>query len=151
MTEMQGAVGIVQLEKLEYIVDTNRKNKSIIKNIIKKSDKIKFRRITDETGELGDTIIFNFDNQNTAERMVELMTKAGLGTKNVPDANNWHFAKNWHQVWSLNDKYQYTYQTIWNKTNDLLNRSISLPIMVSWDENYCIEYGNKILNIINSL
>jgi 8-amino-3,8-dideoxy-alpha-D-manno-octulosonate transaminase len=151
MTEMQGAIGIVQLEKLKYIVEINRRNKKIIKNILKISDKIQFRRITDEDGELADTIIFNFADQNTAGRMVEQMTKVGLGTKNIPDANNWHFAKNWHQVWSINEKYQDTYQTIWNKTNDLLNRSISLPIMINWDEKYCLEYGNKILRIINSL
>ena len=149
MTEMQGAVGIVQLEKLKYIVDTNRRNKNIIKNILKKSDKIKFRHITDEEGELADTIIFNFVNKDTAEKMVALMTKSGLGTKNIPDANNWHFAKYWHQVWSINEIYQDSYQTIWNKTNDLLNRSISLPIMVNWDEKFCVDYGNKILDLIN--
>ena len=81
--------------------------------------------------------------------MVALMTKSGLGTKNIPDANNWHFAKYWHQVWSINEIYQDSYQTIWNKTNDLLNRSISLPIMVSWDEKFCVDYGNKILDLIN--
>ena len=51
MTEMQAAVGIAQLKKLDEIVSTNRRNKSIVKNILSQSDKITFRRITDEEGE----------------------------------------------------------------------------------------------------
>lgn len=148
INEMQGAVGIAQLEKLGHIVKSNRRNKKIIKDTLKQSDKIKFRRITDEPGELADTIIFNFRNKESADKMVQLLSKTGLGTKNIPDANNWHFAQNWHQVWSGNEKYKDTYSSVWAKTDELLSRSISLPIMVNWDESFCNEYAKKVLDII---
>lgn len=148
MTEMQAAVGMAQLDKLQHIVSTNRRNKKIIKDILSVSGKIKFRRITDEHGELADTLIFNFAAKESADKMVQLLGKAGLGTKNIPDANNWHFAQNWPQVWMTNDKYKDNYQTVWNKTSEILSRSISLPIMVSWDETFCKEYSKKVLDII---
>lgn len=149
MTEMQGAVGIAQLKKLRRIVDTNRRNKGLIKSILKQSDNITFRRITDEAGELADTLIFNFNKKESAETMVRLLSESGLGTKNIPDANNWHFAKNWHQVWSGNTIYKNSYQSIWKKTDELLSRSIALPIMVNWDETFCNEYADKVLTIIS--
>jgi 8-amino-3,8-dideoxy-alpha-D-manno-octulosonate transaminase len=151
MTEMQGAVGLAQLEKLRIIVDTNRRNKKIIKDILKKSDKIEFRKITDEEGELSDTIIFNFPKKEFAEKMVQLLSENGLGTKNIPDANNWHFAKNWSQMWKNDSNYKDTFENQWAKTDELLSRSISLPIMVSWDTDFCQQYAEKILNIIESV
>ena len=36
MTEMQAAVGIEQLKKLNYIISNNQANKTYIKSIIKK-------------------------------------------------------------------------------------------------------------------
>jgi 8-amino-3,8-dideoxy-alpha-D-manno-octulosonate transaminase len=150
MTEMQGAVGIAQLAKLDKIISSNRMNKKIIKDILRQSDKIKFRRITDEQGELADTIIFNFSQKESADKMVKIMVKEGLGTKNIPDANNWHFAQNWPQIWTENSVYKDNYNKVWLKTNELLNRSISLPIMVNWTELFCKEYGEKILRIISS-
>lgn len=148
MTEMQGAIGIAQLHKLSHIVASNRRNKKIIKDILKQSDKISFRRITDEQGELADTLIFNFADKKGAEQMVKLMAEEGLGTKNIPDANNWHFAQNWPQVWTVTEKYKNNYRSVWSKTNELLSRSISLPIMVNWDEAFCKDYGKRVLNII---
>jgi len=150
MTEMQGAIGIAQLAKLNFIVQTNRRNKKIIKDILKQSNKINFRRITDEQGELADTLIFNFSNKTSADKMVELMSKIGLGTKNIPDANNWHFAQNWSQVWNENKIYSETYTKCWEKTDELLKRTISIPIMVNWTEDNCREYAEKLLNIIKN-
>jgi 8-amino-3,8-dideoxy-alpha-D-manno-octulosonate transaminase len=150
MTEMQAAVGMAQLNKLQHIVSSNRRNKKIIKDILSSSNKIKFRRITDESGELADTLIFNFATKESADKMVQLLGKEGLGTKNIPDANNWHFAQNWSQVWDVNSLYSHNYKKVWAKTNDLLSRSISLPIMVNWSETFCKEYGEKIFRIINS-
>jgi len=151
MTEMQGAIGIAQLSKLNHIVTSNRKNKKIIKDILQQSDKISFRRITDEQGELADTLIFNFANKESADRMVKLLAHEGLGTKNIPDANNWHFAQNWPQVWATNSMYKDNYTKVWEKTNELLSRSISLPIMVNWTEAFCKDYGEKVLRIITSI
>ena len=149
MSELQAAVGLEQLKKLEFIISKNRENKGIIKNIISKATNIKFRRITDPN-ELADTIIFNLDSVDLADKCVAELAKVGVGTKNVPDAMRWHFNKYFTQIWNNCDLYP-NYETEWVKSDDLLRRSVSLPVMVLWTSEECKNYGEKVLNVLNSL
>ena len=144
MTELQAAVGLAQINRLTHIVESNRKHKKIIKDALKvHSDKIQFRKITDE-GELADTIIFNFENHELASNVVERLAKEGVGTKNVPDAMRWHFTKHFNQIWD-NTKLYPKYSTEWSSSDQLLSRSISLPVMVNWKE----QDLDKIINSLN--
>ena len=149
MTELQAAVGLEQLKKLDFIVETNRKNKAIIKNIISESINIKFRRITDQN-ELADTIIFNFETKKLAEKCVENLAKVGVGTKNIPDAMKWHFNKYFTQIWN-NTSYYKNHETAWAKSDELLTRSVSLPVMVNWSEDDCKIFGHKVLKVVESV
>ena len=129
MNEMQGAVGMAQLAKLDYIVAKNRENKTLLKSGINK-DKIQFRRLTDEAGELADTLIFNFENTDLTERFVKAYYEAGYGTKNVPDAIDWHFAGTWNQMFTGVPAYRDSWSTAWSKSAALLSRSVAIPVMV---------------------
>jgi 8-amino-3,8-dideoxy-alpha-D-manno-octulosonate transaminase len=149
MSELQAAVGLEQLKKLEMIVAKNRENKSVIKSIIAKATNIRFRRITD-SNELADTIIFNLDSVELADKCVAKLAKVGVGTKNVPDAMRWHFNKYFTQIWENCDLYP-NYNTAWSKSDDLLSRSLSLPVMVLWTEEECKTFGEKVLTVLNSL
>ncbi|MDP2414322.1 DegT/DnrJ/EryC1/StrS aminotransferase family protein [Daejeonella sp.] len=133
MSELQAAVGLIQVERLTHIVESNRNHKKIIKNELSNfTDKIKFRRITDEN-ELADTIIFNLESPKLAEKLIGNLAAQGLGTKNVPDAMRWHFAKYFSQVWN-NTSYYKNYENQWSVSDSLLSRSVSLPVMVNWSE-----------------
>jgi 8-amino-3,8-dideoxy-alpha-D-manno-octulosonate transaminase len=151
MMELQAAVGLEQIKKLDFILERNRRNKGIIKSILRQSDKINFRRITDESGELADTIIFSVQNSNIAQRLVMKLSENGIGTKNVPDAMKWHFAPHWGHIWKDSTLYSENYSTAWKKSAALLDRSVSLPIMVNWDEQFCTEYAGKIISVIDKV
>ena len=134
MTEMQAAVGIEQLKKLDYILSRNRSHKAFLKSGLADRDlAISFRRITDPQGELADTLMFFLEHEQTAAAVVKNLAEEGLGTKNVPDAMNWHFAANWGHIWK-DTAYADCYQTKWSKSATILNRCVSLPIMVNWTE-----------------
>ena len=113
------------------------------------SKKIKFRKITDQN-ELADTIIFNFKTQKLADKCVESLAKVGVGTKNIPDAMKWHFNKHFTQIWN-NTPYYKNYKSAWAKSDELLTRSVSLPVMVNWSEEDCKIFGQKVLNVLNSI
>ena len=58
MTELQGAVGLAQLRKLDYIIERQRENKARIKEGIKHNPVIKFRELPNPEGDIGDTLVF---------------------------------------------------------------------------------------------
>lgn len=146
MTELQGAIGLVQLSRLDMILENQRKNKRKLMNLLKVLP-FKFRKILDKEGELGDTIVFFLDSKKKAKDFVLKMKEAGLGTKNLPDAINWHFAKHWKHMFEEYGFYKDTWKSQWEKSADLLERAIALPVMVKMTNERISEIAEKILRI----
>ena len=151
MSELQAAVGLAQLEKLDYIVERNRHNKSLLKSLIINNENIKFRKIVEESGELADTLIFYFNSNKEAHNFVEKYNSAGYFTKNLPDAIDWHFAGTWNHMFVNDKNYKDTWSTEWPITDDLLRRSISIPILVSHKDEDIIAQSEIINSILRSL
>ena len=84
MNEMQGAVGIAQLKKLDYIVKKQRENAALIADAIKDMS-LKFRKVPKGSYETCDALTFFVDNNDIAIRCRESLLKSGVGT-NFPEA-----------------------------------------------------------------
>jgi len=74
-----------------------------------------------------------------------------LGTKNVPDAINWHFAGEWGHIFKHVPSYSQNWATAWNKSTDLLYRSIALPIMVKRTEEEMARYADTVSQILKAV
>jgi 8-amino-3,8-dideoxy-alpha-D-manno-octulosonate transaminase len=151
MTELQAAVGLAQLKKLDYIVGLNRRNKAIVKDYLGQTDRIQFRRLTDEQGDLGDTIIFNFEGKRWADAFVKEYTAAGYHTKNIPDAIDWHFAGTWNQMFRDVPAYRDCWRTAWARSGEFLARSVAAPIYLKRTEAELSREGETMLTIIRGL
>jgi 8-amino-3,8-dideoxy-alpha-D-manno-octulosonate transaminase len=150
MSEMQGAVGMAQLEKLDFIVSKSRENKSFLKSNMN-HDKIKFRTITDVEGDLGDTLIFNFENTQHTQNFLDEYKKAGYSTKNIPDAIDWHFSGTWNHMFVNTIAYRDSWKTQWAKTAELLSRSIAIPIYVKTSKEDLEKHVGVINKIMQSI
>lgn len=149
MTELQGAIGIVQLGKLDMILASQRANKARLKAQLTELP-VEFRAIRD-AGELGDCIVMYFENRDLAGRFVQGLKREGLGTKNVPDAMRWHFAKHWRHMFERHGWYRDTYATRWQRSADLLERAVALPVMVRMTGERSAEIGEKCRKIAKEL
>ncbi len=150
MTELQGAIGIVQLSKLNFILESQRKNKKVLKDAIKGLP-FKFRKVLDEDGELSDTIVFYMDSKEQAKEFAIGLKNAGLGTKNLPDAIKWHFAMHWQHMFKEYGFYEKTWQTEWEKSKDLLERAIAIPVMIKMSDERILGTAEKILHIAEKI
>ena len=129
-TELNAAIGIEQLKKMDHIVDSNRKHYRVYEESLKKVSGISFRRVPEKCNSLCDCLIINFPKPEQANQFVKLINEKGLGTKNVPDATEWHFARHWDHIFmkyglSSDDLYKLT-----QKSADILDRSVAIPVMV---------------------
>lgn len=73
MSEITGAIAVEQLKKLDYITGTMNKMKRMIKDQIKDIDGLAFRRINDEEGDAGSTIMMMLPDKETARRFSEAL------------------------------------------------------------------------------
>ena len=85
MTEMQGAVGLAQLKKINKILDLKRKNRKIIYDILNKNKSIKFRTIHDKSskGDQNDHIIFFLKNPKIAKKVKKELDKKKNFYRNI--------------------------------------------------------------------
>ena len=134
MSEPEAAVGLVQLRKLDGIVAAQRENKARLKALLE-SLPVDFRRIDDEAGDVGDTLIFFLDTELEAAHVARALGERDVPTKNLPDALDWHFAGTWAHLLELGDPPCACHPgSAACRCASLLRRAIALPVNVRMDE-----------------
>ena len=144
MNEMQAAVGSAQLSKLNYIIKKNKKNKKYLKKKIKINKFFEYRTINSKN-EISDTLILILNTKKNAKSLVKLLKKNKIGTKNLPDSLDWHFAGNWGHIFKNVKKYKKNYKSTWDMSRNLLERSIALPIFVKSKKKH-LDFIAKLIN-----
>jgi 8-amino-3,8-dideoxy-alpha-D-manno-octulosonate transaminase len=141
MGEIQGAIGKVQLARLDQVLADHRKNKNQIKKAIAGIPGIEFRDLPDPAGDGGDTLAFFLPNAQAAKAFNQFLSKEKIDTKILPSAMNWHFAGNWNHMMKLLPPFR---ADAWPQSETLLKRAIALPISVRMSE-------EQIQNVINGV
>jgi 8-amino-3,8-dideoxy-alpha-D-manno-octulosonate transaminase len=132
MTELQGAIGIAQLRKMDVIIACQRENKARIKKGLSDIPQITFREVPNPEGDTGDSVIFSFRSREETKAFMTCWTKKGFGTKNLPDAINWHYAGTWDHMLKHFPKYKgKNLEKVFAQSDDILRRAVALPILVN--------------------
>lgn len=135
MTEIQAAIGLVQLGKLDKGIARQRANKARIKQALSRFNSITFRRLPDPGGDAGDSLVFMLPDAAVTSEIAARLAAKGIGTKNLPSAIAWHFAGKWeHMIPRLPGYQGRRAADLWPRSADWLGRSIALPIMVKMDD-----------------
>jgi len=132
MNEVQGALGIAQLKKLPSIIETHRKNKAIIKQVLSGYDFISFRRHYDEEGEIATFLAFFLPDGKRAERFKEKMKENGI---NPGILNYWHFFANIESV-KTRRKFE--------KSRKILEKTVVIEILIRMDAEKIADTLDKI-------
>ena len=151
MTETQAVIVKVQLSKLNYIVKKNRLNYSILEAELKSLQGVRLRKIPDKSKSLYDTLIIQLDKKDKADKLVSIMKDKGLGTKNVPDAIEWHFAKYWSHMLDKIELSSNELENSLEKSSKIIECCVAFPIMVKTSESKMLSKSKIIKEIIESL
>ena len=133
MNEMQGAVGLAQLKKLDFVIDKQRKNAKLILNAISELP-IEMRSIPTGSYETADALVFFVQNNEIAKECRDLLLKNNLGTKILPEAITWHFAGSWGHMMQLVDAIDIPLEKAFSKSKYFIDRAVALPVTVKMDE-----------------
>ena len=139
MTDLQGVVAKEQLKKINYIISENKKRYQIIKKNI--SSKAILRKIPKNSKIIYDTFIFFVEEESKRKKIIKILFDLNFGTKNLPDAIEWHCAFYWNH---MINKRQINRSRISKKK---LEKAIAIPIYI----NKSVSSYKKLTNIINNL
>jgi 8-amino-3,8-dideoxy-alpha-D-manno-octulosonate transaminase len=98
MSELQGAVALAQLRKLDSVIlPAQRKNKDRIREALAKIDQITFREIPDPEGDTGTFVTFFLPTAQKAKAFNKAMADAGAGAIYWYE-NYWHYYEQWEHL-----------------------------------------------------
>lgn len=149
MSELQAAFALAQFKKLDTILERQKKNQILLLEQIQEIG-FQFRSIPDPQGDIGDSIVFFLNTIEQAKYFVKRMAEEGLATKNLPDAIKWHFAKHWGHMFKEYNFYNDGLDH-WKQSDDILSRSIALPVMVNMTDEQINTISTKLLKIAKEL
>ena len=133
MTEMQAAVGLAQLSKLDYIVKKQRENHNRIWDKIKNISNIKKRSYPKNSFISADALLFFVKSKKLALKCRKMLLKNKISTKILPEAYTWHFAREFTHIKPLYKKHR-NLKACFKNSHNLLQKTVSLPIFIKMDD-----------------
>ena len=134
MTELQGAVGLAQLRKLDDVVRRQRTNRDAIWRAIADLPGVTPRAVPTGSQETADALVFEVPDAEIAREVRSRLLAAGSATKILPEAVTWHFAGTWSHMSELVATHG-DLAVAFPITSARLSRCVSLPVIVKMAEN----------------
>ena len=147
MMELQGAVGLAQLAKLDTVIARQRENLARIMDKINDLPGIKFRRIIDGAQPTADALVFLVKNRQCAINCRNELLNSGLSTKILPEAYSWHFAGTWKHIPELVHANGGNLENAFQQSRNILSRAVALPISVKMET----EIPTRVRNALNKV
>ena len=158
ISELHAAIGLAQWGKLNRFLAHQRKIKNIIKDKLKVNSEIKFRRIPDEDGDNASFLSLFLKDPETAVKLADELKQNG-----IPSAywfsNNWHYIRGWEHFKNLKENKIFykeqrdllpDYETQdFSASDRIIEKLVSIPISLKWDEEKANEIADKIIEILN--
>ncbi len=142
ISELNAAVGLAQLRKLDWILSTQRGNKAAIKAAMQTIPGIEFRRIPDPEGDSATFLTFFLPDLETARRSIRALAAAGVDGCFHWFDNNWHYLRRWDHFREMKTAARMTVQTLPNRpdfrsihlpaSDAVMQRAVSMQIKLGW-------------------
>jgi 8-amino-3,8-dideoxy-alpha-D-manno-octulosonate transaminase len=144
ISELNAAVGLAQLRKLDAIIEKQRAHKNVIKRAFRGLPEIGFREIPDEAGDSATFFSFFLPTESTARGAAEKLKANGVDGCFYWYDNNWHYVRRWQHLKSLSSAAKLPaalldpapdYKNVrLPQSDDIIGRTISMQIKLSWTE-----------------
>lgn len=144
ISELNAAVGLAQLRKLDFILEKQRRNKKVLKDAMAGLAGVTFRKLPDEKGDSATFLTFFMPDKDKARSLIRAFSSAEIDSCFYWYDNNWHYLRNWSHLKKLSAparlpltllKNYPDYETVETAASDrIMDRTISMQIKLSWSD-----------------
>jgi len=162
--EINAAIGLAQIRKIDQILEHQRKNKKALHDSLAKFSQVSFRHIPDAQGDAATFMDFFLPDEATARAVVQALKNEGVGEFTGIQYwwdNQYHYIRNWEHIRSLKTPMKLvahllgTPQDYENleipKSNDLISRLISLVVKINWNDEQLATLTGRIEKALKSV
>ena len=134
MSELQGAVGLVQLSKLDYIINKQRGCKNALWDVLSDFN-FTLRSEPDGSNDTADALVFYVEDRLAASNLRSSFLEDGISTKILPEATKWHFAGDWSHMRTAIQGSS-TLESDFQPSRYYLEKAVALPCFVNPPDNF---------------
>ena len=160
ISELNAAVGLAQMRKVDRIRNAKRANKAYIKSRLSAIEELSFRPMPDPDGDSGTFLNFFMPDQPLAEKAANELGKAGVGV-NYWFTNQYHFINQWTHLKALKSPFKMAIHHLGApqdyanlhlpQTQHSIGRLMSLGIKVTWSEKEMDELCATMTRVLSSV
>ncbi len=144
ISELNAAVGVAQLRKLDLILEKQRAHKAAIKQALQAFPMVSFRRVPDDAGDTATFFSFLLPEENQARQTAKALGAAGVDGCFYWYDNNWHYIRQWEHIKKMASLARLPRDLMDNvpdyrviklsQSDNIMGRTISMQIKLSWTE-----------------
>jgi len=144
ISELNAAVGLAQLRKLDDILKKQRSHKQAIKDALARFPEITFRKIPDEKGDSATFLSLFLPDESSAQTLTEDLGQAGIDGCFYWYDNNWHYIRKWHHLKKLKSAAKLPIELLdacpdfdkvrLPRSDSIISKTISMQIKLSWTQ-----------------
>lgn len=144
LSELNAAVGVAQLGKLDHILDVQRTHKGVLKEGLAGLKHLEFRELPDPAGDSATFLSFLLPTENDARNAAQALGTAGVDGCFYWYDNNWHYHRKWDHIKTLAspgrlpiDRFGYgadLTKAALPQSDAIMGRTISMLIKLRWTQ-----------------
>jgi len=158
ISELNAAVGVAQLRKLDRFLDIQRNHKAALREALEGFPHVTFRQIPDPAGDSATFLTFFVPEASTAQRLTQVLGSRGIDGCFYWFANNWHYIRQWDHLKRLKSAAKLPvelcdnlpeYDKIQLPVSDrILSRAVCMLIKLSWTPEVLQERIKNIVAVV---
>lgn len=159
ISELNAAVGLAQLRKLDTILKIQRANKETLKEAFSQFPEVSFQWIPDPVGDSATFLSFFLPDEKRARNVARDLGKAGVDGCFYWYDNNWHYIRQWHHLKKLEAAAKLPIEFMDNvpdygavnlpQSDRIIGQLISMQVKLSWTEEDLSQRKEKIEAVLS--
>lgn len=161
ISEMNAAVGVAQLSRLDEFITIQKRNYTILREALSSIPEVVFRTVPDGGEENYSFLNFFLPDETIAQKAHQALTDHGVDGCFYWYNNNWHYYKKWEhltQMKSLGNLPKDVQESLpdyskadFSESDQWMSRNISCLIKLGWSEEEVTERATKMAEAIKSV
>ncbi len=158
ISELNAAVGVAQVARLDEFLAIQKRNYTILRNALEPIEGVSFRRVPEGGVENYSFLNFYLPSEEIAERTHTAFGKEGVDSCFYWYNNNWHYYKKWDHLKNLESLAPVAKDVLegmpnypdghFKKSDHWMGRTISCLIKLGWNEEVMAERAALMASII---
>ena len=160
ISELNAAVGVAQIERLDEFLSIQKKNYTILREVLTTIPEVRFRRVPEGGEESYAFLSFFLPDEATTKKVHKALKDGGVDVCFYWYDNNWHYYKKWEHLTSLKSLGKLPQEIVsqlpdysksdFSGSDYWVSRNISCLIKLGWTEVEVQERAQKMKEIIKS-